>query len=354
MGCDMNKQGYDYSLLSKHRDKIMGFAILWIILFHCSGDLSGIPVLGLIKNYGNVGVDMFLVMSGIGLYYSAEKLAGNRKSLKWIPVFYRKRLQRLMPATLVCLMPWYLYLNLGHVVEPGRFILDISSLSFWIDGQNRGWYVAFSLLLYFLYPLLFFVIRAAAGKGEPRAQYWIAMAAIMGADVAVNTALASAFPDWFGVLDIALCRVPVFVAGCFIAVPVKRNVKRPAVVPVLSVAAAALSIFVLEEFGNLLQTAGIWRYLYGIAGLSLCIVLSFIFEKVRWKWLHFLFSFTGRYTLELYLTHTQFLSVLLDLAGARFGDSFAVTLACNAVAIIAAFLTAVIIHRIFYGRTGYR
>ena len=37
--------------------------------------------------------------------------------------------------------------------------MDIAALSFWWDGRNPGWYAAFCIVLYLLYPLVFSTIR---------------------------------------------------------------------------------------------------------------------------------------------------------------------------------------------------
>ena len=342
----MKEHKYDFSLLSSHRGEIMGFAMLWIMLFHCSGDFRDVPVFGLIKYYGSIGVDMFLVLSGIGLYYSAEKLAKGRNSSWWVLSFYRKRLLRIIPATVICLAPWYLYLGGGRIVSLGRFLLDVTSLSFWADGQNRGWYAALSLLLYLVYPLIYTVISSCMKKERPGTWLFVSFLLIAGLEIAANVWICKVYPDTFAYLDIALCRIPVFTAGCFLAAGVKSKRETSALLPLLCAAAAVLCVLVLEKYGEALAPFGVRRYLYGIAGLCMCIVLSFLFGKIRLKCVLSLFSFAGKYTLELYLTHTQYLSVFLDLAYARFGENFSVTMACNAAAVLAAFMTAVALHKL--------
>ena len=66
---------FNYHYLSSERKTIMGFAILWIMFFHSSGDYSHFHVLKTIKEFGNLGVDIFLLLSGIGLYYSVQSLS---------------------------------------------------------------------------------------------------------------------------------------------------------------------------------------------------------------------------------------------------------------------------------------
>ena len=54
--------------LSKYRGELMGLAILFVILFHIGMPQSNFfyPL----RRLGNIGVDMFLFVSGMGLWFS--------------------------------------------------------------------------------------------------------------------------------------------------------------------------------------------------------------------------------------------------------------------------------------------
>ena len=59
----------DLGVISARRSGLFGAAILWIMLFHSSMEIAWEP-LHLIKATGYAGVDVFLFLSGIGLFYS--------------------------------------------------------------------------------------------------------------------------------------------------------------------------------------------------------------------------------------------------------------------------------------------
>ena len=80
---------YKYNILSKYRTELMGIAILWVMFFHLSIDINN-RILNLIKTIGYGGVDIFLMISGLGLYYAYKK---NNN----IKLFYKRRLLRLLP-----------------------------------------------------------------------------------------------------------------------------------------------------------------------------------------------------------------------------------------------------------------
>ena len=63
------KEKLNWGLFSKYRMQLYGIATLMIMAFHSQ---SFLPVEGVI-NYLNFGVDVFLVLSGMSLYYSYSK-----------------------------------------------------------------------------------------------------------------------------------------------------------------------------------------------------------------------------------------------------------------------------------------
>lgn len=64
----------DLSKVSLYRTQLMGIAAILIVLCHAS--LYGVQmcsVLSTILNIGNIGVDVFLFLSGMGCYYSLKQ-----------------------------------------------------------------------------------------------------------------------------------------------------------------------------------------------------------------------------------------------------------------------------------------
>ena len=69
-------QASGYQLLSRYRPELMGVAMLWVMLFHAYEFHFGIPVLDAVKALGFGGVDVFILLSGMGLYVSLSKTRG--------------------------------------------------------------------------------------------------------------------------------------------------------------------------------------------------------------------------------------------------------------------------------------
>ena len=136
------------NLFSRYRAELMGISIVLIVLFHCD-----------ILNFGDIGVDCFLFLSGLGLYRSLSKNS-NKCS------FYRKRFVRLLPAYLIVALPvviiydynecWWKWLILA--------IGDFTTVSMLVRLPCRYWFFFVLIIFYLLAPLFYSIIC----KGDKR------------------------------------------------------------------------------------------------------------------------------------------------------------------------------------------
>ena len=81
----INKAIWGYKDISTYRSELMGWAILWIMMLHF--DFNQIKPLGFIAQYGYAGVEIFILVSGFGVFFSLEK---DNSIIR----FYKKRLLR--------------------------------------------------------------------------------------------------------------------------------------------------------------------------------------------------------------------------------------------------------------------
>ena len=121
----------------------MGFSIIWVTLFH-----AGItPVSEKITSIGYGGVDIFFLLSGIGLFHSFSK----NQSLKQ---FYLKRLVRIFPTYLIVVL--VMMLTSGSF-ELRTFLLKVSTLGYWFDSDYFDWYIPSLLMFYAVFLLVYYV-----------------------------------------------------------------------------------------------------------------------------------------------------------------------------------------------------
>ena len=74
----------DLGLLSTYRGELMGFAILLILTYHAFLYTSAPNIVKAVTQTGRIGVDFFLILSAIGLYFSVMKNSS-------LIFFYKKR-----------------------------------------------------------------------------------------------------------------------------------------------------------------------------------------------------------------------------------------------------------------------
>lgn len=124
-------------------DELKGLAILLVVLYHAGGVLVWQNLL-----HGDLGVDIFVILSGIGLTLSARAEA---------PIaFMRRRLVRIMPAYWIALtLYWALNTHyLQHHYTPTNVILHYIGIHGWFGDSvamsinDSFWFITLIITLY--------------------------------------------------------------------------------------------------------------------------------------------------------------------------------------------------------------
>lgn len=196
----------DYSLISKYRPLLMGVAILLIVFCHLDvaqrhNGAEHTRLAGILQT-GSVGVDIFLLLSGIGLYYSFSK-----NHLPYLK-FETKRILRILPPYLAIGGTTYLiYDLLIRHFSVGKFLRDLFFVSWLRDSNTRYWYVLAILVFYLLFPALYSFVhgrsRALLRTSLFCALWWIA------AEILCQSV------DRLYTVRIALQRLPIFLIGIY-------------------------------------------------------------------------------------------------------------------------------------------
>lgn len=85
---------------STARAQIMGYAMLCIVFFHSSFPIAETSLFYAIKNLCDIGVDIFLFVSGIGIWFSLNKHAN-------VAAYVQRRCLRILPAFLIVNTLWF-------------------------------------------------------------------------------------------------------------------------------------------------------------------------------------------------------------------------------------------------------
>lgn len=102
---------------------------------------------GFLHGNGGFGVDIFLLLSGMGLYYSTR----NGINLKQ---FYYKRFVRIFPLYFVIVGMFQIIY--GHSFPD--FILKATTIGYWTEGKMYDWFIPNIVALYILFPVFRFAI----------------------------------------------------------------------------------------------------------------------------------------------------------------------------------------------------
>ena len=286
--------------ISRFRAEQMGAAMLFVILFHVALD-RGDPFYGL-RRCGNVGVDIFLFLSGVGLWFSWVKTPDVLR-------FYRRRLLRIVPTWIVVATAFYLPDYLG-ARRFSRSLVDLIgditiNWDFWLHDELTFWYVPAIMALYLVAP---WYMRLVQSRPVYR---WLPLLMVIWC-VMVQWVLP--IHAAVGHIEIFWSRVPIFFIGINFGemVRTRRQLSSDAV--------WLLLVTFLMTFGTCLYLEQVRhgqfplfveRMLYIPFTVCTVLVMNRIFRRTP-QWVNRLFRFVGALSLEAYLIHIHFVLVYVQ------------------------------------------
>ena len=329
----MEKRSLHWGLVSKYRTEIMGLACIWVVLHHYNNTMifpDALWPLYRFTVYGNAGVDIFLFLSGIGLFFAFQK-----DSIR-LGDFYIKRIVRLiLPYILIC-VPYYIWVEL--YLKEGSFWLNVTQLSFPLSRMIATWYIPAMLEFYLLFPAIYKLQNTKKIKNHTA---WVIMLSLFYALFLL--VFKNLFPTLYENTEIALVRFIIFFVGCYFG----HAVYEKKTFSTATVAAAATYIVMFSLLRETSALSNFWiRLGYGPLAISLCVLAVFV---LGWfKESNILLSvlrFFGNRSLEIYLLHVLFNNIWENIVGARHFDKWGAIdyLIIVAVSIIVSTLAHIII-----------
>lgn len=286
--------------LSRHRTELMGVAMLFVILFHVALD-RGDAFYGL-RRLGNVGVDIFLFLSGVGLWFSWFKNPNLRH-------FYHRRLLRIYPTWLVCATAFYLPDYLGKRMYSTSLVDLIGDVTinwdFWLHDELTFWYVPAIMLLYLIAPWYMRLIQR-----HPIYQWMVTLMIVWCVMVQWVLPIHHAV----GHLEIFWSRVPIFFIGinCGEMVRTRRIIDGSAIWLVLAtfVMTGGTSLY-LEQVRHGHFPLFVERMLYIPFTVSTVLLISRLFDSTP-QWMRSGFRLVGALSLQAYLIHLHFVLIYVQ------------------------------------------
>lgn len=303
---------FSWNLLSQYKAELYGFSILWIMLFHGIAQHSigaldrNLSFMTNFIKHGNCGVEVFLFLSGVFLYFSMK----NKKSS--ISFFYRKRVLRIfIPLLLIDGLYWG-YLNIVHQHSILRFFKNVTFYSFWFEGNKLVWFIALIVWLYLLYPCIYkFVLRPYGASKKSFAILALLCILVYGGCYILNKTLGSNIHEWYMTTEIALTRIPVFLLGCYVGPLVYQKKNINSWVLICSAAALVWGLYFFYHHFGLVKW---YRVQYLLVGPSFAIWGGILLNALGNRYINNTLTFFGTISLELYLSHVLFQKMFFDFS----------------------------------------
>lgn len=289
------KKKYTIGLLSKYRLPIMGFAALWILIYHVWKPLLGrwdrlLLIENFVKEIGFCGVDIFLLVSGLGMIYAIEKYD--------LKTFYLRRFWHVYPA--------FFFAAFGIGFFRGWSLQEIFEkvllIRFFKDNiYSYLWYVPAALLFYLFFPLYYYFFKKAKNK------YWFVTGTLMIWYLLSISFAGILREDFYGITN----RIPVFVIGVLTGWLIQnKEIEfgiRHWILAVIMLAAGAVLAYLttFKEMYFLVPVSNCCVPNFCMA-IALCFLLANVFQWLEEHWkkpgnaILKIFSFFGSLSLPIY------------------------------------------------------
>lgn len=301
----------NWSIFSKNRSSIYGVAIISIIIYHYFEDVAALNLTGgelrqICQLYNtfisSVGVEFFVFLSGVGLYFSMEKDSNTLR-------FFTKRAKRILPAYLMVAVPYWVLVDFLIMRKgPLSFVLDLCFVTFFTQGIRTFWYVPFIILAYLSYPLVYKLLHTN-WTNQCQAVMLIFLA------LSIQLIPKYATPSLNQNIEILLGRFLIFFIGCWCGKKVywQEYISDREKVGIFLGVGLMLCQFV-PVIKRIVLKLG-FRLLMCFWGIFLLYCMAVCMPKVPKKIIKVLDNF-GVVSYELYLTHVA-VRALMNIVGLR-------------------------------------
>lgn len=333
-------------------DGIRAISIIIVLIFHFwqqtwiwpSIDTPWLSFIGIsrlsINEYAKVGylfVDMMVLMSGFLLFLPLARQVLLGESMNSWKEYTRKRIARIVPSYLVCVIALFIYnILLNNYANTAEALKDLlTHLTFtqtlfiktYLTTKLNVvlWTVAVEVWFYVLYPFISsFIKRRSDGKRAVGISI-IKVAIVVVAMYLLFCLYENEFVFKEGVyLSMTINQLPAFfsvyangMVGAFLLVEISKKMERTTAVSYVSLIVAVLSIVAINKMVHSLASvsgdaAQIWqvenRTLLSLVFVTLIISLALSPKWVRWLFSNRLMRFLAGISYNLYIWH-QWLAV---------------------------------------------
>lgn len=290
--------------VSKYRKQIMGFTAMWIFIYHVRDEallFFHVPGLQRIEiffnNIGFCGVDVFLFLSGWGLYHAMKKHS--------LSVFYKRRYRRLIP-------PFVLVCAIKALVEKWEFLKFFKAVTCWSFITEYIyipiWFIPAIALIYLFFPLYHKAFERVSNK-----YVFTVFAVVLWFALAYGSTFVFDRQDMFTFIN----RLPVFIVGVLFGWLSFNGKKLPEIVSWIILLIMLIGGFQLQFYCTFAKT----KFLLPVTedclpafliGISMCFVTAYCFKLLdKDTFIQKAFGFLGGMTLEFYVAQEFVMNILM-------------------------------------------
>jgi len=297
-------KGVRMSLLSDYRTEIMGLAILGVVMCHACLHCDLPIVLYKILFLGNQCVDIFLFVSGMGIYFSLRKINNGLGNSRGLLSWYKRRFSRIIIPYLVAAIPFYVWFCISYHYGLSRYFYHLSSLSFWIEHEGM-WFVDLLIPLYFVSPIIAFATEKAGRHRCVPAILLITICFLCSVIPVADGMQETIMYNVFSNIQYVICRVPMYILGYFVGKYVMEN-KRISWFPLL---VCMTLIYAIAKFfwGDDIYLGWYW----GLIIMSAFCAIIQLTEHTKFR--NFL-MWLGKRSLEIYLANCILVPLLFSFS----------------------------------------
>ena len=158
-----------YRVLSRYRSELMGLAMLWVMCFHAYDLDLGFGLLNFIRSAGFGGVDIFILLSAMGLVMSREQ-----RPMEY-GAYMLRRARRILPSYYTVMLPYSLFNVLVHGVPWSAILWNSLLLNYWVHcAGSFNWYVSGAMAFYAVTPFFAGRLKASRHRAQTAALWTVA------------------------------------------------------------------------------------------------------------------------------------------------------------------------------------
>lgn len=291
-----------YQRISRYKSALMGIAILIVVyghFFYYHSGLKDYTQLNITMWYTVGSVDIFVFLSGFGIYHSLSKKDDPLR-------FFQRRMSRLLPSYLPFILIYCAFSLAVGWMNRFQALGNLTTFGWWAQqGGQFNWYIPTIIGMYLISPLFYHGIVTYEKKS-----LWVIPLLFLMEAGAIGSSLM-----------IGVSRFPVYFLGMYLGreaalghTPSRRHLTASGI---LMVASMAGLFYLVKCHPNSLSRYGFWWHPFLLSTPGCLYFTTWCLEKHEkravTRWINRGLSFLGGKSFEIYLWHLMVYSVALYL-----------------------------------------